>query len=32
MTAVDQALAELGVPSERRHFEHFGPSRPLDAA
>ena len=32
MTAMDQALAELGVPGERRHYEHFGPSRPLDAA
>lgn len=32
MTAVDRALAELGVPGERRHYEHFGPSRPLDAA
>ncbi|MGJ7462243.1 globin domain-containing protein [Halomonas sp. MA07-2] len=32
MTAVDQALADLGVPAERRHYEHFGPSRPLDAA
>ncbi|SEK75482.1 NO-inducible flavohemoprotein [Halomonas daqiaonensis] len=32
MAAVDQALAELGVPGERRHYEHFGPSRPLDAA
>ncbi|MBB3190348.1 NO-inducible flavohemoprotein [Halomonas cerina] len=32
MTAVNRALAELGVPDERRHYEHFGPSRPLDAA
>lgn len=32
MTAVDRALAELGVPAERRHYEHFGPSQPLDAA
>lgn len=32
MTAMDRALAELGVPGERRHYEHFGPSRPLDAA
>lgn len=32
MGAVDKVLAELGVPSERRHYEHFGPSRPLDAA
>jgi NAD(P)H-flavin reductase len=32
MTAVNHALTELGVPAERRHHEHFGPSRPLDAA
>jgi nitric oxide dioxygenase len=32
MTAVNQALADLGVPEERRHYEHFGPSRPLDVA
>ncbi|MBA2779663.1 NO-inducible flavohemoprotein [Billgrantia kenyensis] len=32
MSAVDQALAELGIEADRRHFEHFGPSRPLDAA
>jgi nitric oxide dioxygenase len=32
MTAVDRALGELGVPDEHRHYEHFGPSRPLDAA
>ncbi|WP_404295250.1 globin domain-containing protein [Halomonas sp.] len=32
MTAVDRALVDLGVPAERRHYEHFGPSRPLDAA
>lgn len=32
MGAIDKALAELGVPAERRHFEHFGPSRPLDVA
>ncbi|WP_280546932.1 MULTISPECIES: hypothetical protein [unclassified Halomonas] len=32
MTAIDRALADLGVPGERRHYEHFGPSRPLDAA
>ncbi|HSH47750.1 MAG TPA: globin domain-containing protein [Halomonas sp.] len=31
MTAVDRALAELGVPDERRHYEHFGPSQPLGA-
>lgn len=32
MSAVDDALAALGVPAERRHYEHFGPSRPLSAA
>jgi nitric oxide dioxygenase len=32
MSAVNRALADLGVPAERRHYEHFGPSRPLDAA
>ncbi|MDT0500093.1 MULTISPECIES: NO-inducible flavohemoprotein [unclassified Halomonas] len=32
MTAVDRALAELGVPDERRHYEHFGPSQPLGVA
>lgn len=32
MSAVDRALADLGIPPERRHHEHFGPSRPLDAA
>ncbi|APE30746.1 nitric oxide dioxygenase [Halomonas aestuarii] len=32
MTAIDRALTTLGVPAERRHYEHFGPSRPLDAA
>src|SRR5690554_4215753 len=32
MTAVDRALAELGAPAERRHYEQFGPSQPLDAA
>ncbi|MBB3140434.1 NO-inducible flavohemoprotein [Halomonas organivorans] len=32
MTAVDRALSMLGVPDERRHYEHFGPARPLDAA
>ncbi|MBZ9566768.1 NO-inducible flavohemoprotein [Modicisalibacter tunisiensis] len=31
MTAVDHALDSLGVPGERRHYEHFGPSRPLQA-
>ncbi|GGY04005.1 flavohemoprotein [Litchfieldella qijiaojingensis] len=29
MNAVDRALAALGVSDERRHYEHFGPSRPL---
>ncbi|MFP4137951.1 MAG: hypothetical protein ACLFSR_06300 [Halomonas sp.] len=28
MTVVDRALEALGVPAERRHYEHFGPSRP----
>ncbi|MGM0834172.1 NO-inducible flavohemoprotein [Vreelandella venusta] len=32
MTAINSALAELGISADRRHFEHFGPSRPLDAA
>lgn len=32
MTAVDRTLAALGVASERRHYEHFGPSRPLETA
>ncbi|AMD00771.1 NO-inducible flavohemoprotein [Halomonas chromatireducens] len=32
MSAVNQALADLGIDESRRHFEHFGPSRPLDAA
>lgn len=32
MSAVDDALAALGVPADRRHYEHFGPSRPLNAA
>lgn len=32
MTAVNSALTELGVADDRRHYEHFGPSRPLDAA
>lgn len=32
MTAVNRALAELGVADDRRHYEHFGPSQPLDAA
>lgn len=30
MTAMNDALAELGVTADRRHFEHFGPSRPLN--
>lgn len=29
MTAVGEGLAALGVPEERRHYERFGPSRPL---
>lgn len=32
MSAIDAALTDLGVPAERRHYEHFGPSRPLEAA
>ncbi|UXZ55110.1 NO-inducible flavohemoprotein [Halomonas sp. 7T] len=32
MTAINVALADLGVSADRRHFEHFGPSRPLEAA
>jgi len=32
MTVVDAALVELGVPDDRRHFEQFGPSRPLTPA
>ena len=32
MTAVDAALVELGIPADRRHFEQFGPSRPLATA
>ncbi|GHC27874.1 NO-inducible flavohemoprotein [Aidingimonas halophila] len=32
MVAVDQYLAALGVPESHRHFEHFGPSRALEAA
>lgn len=32
MRVVDRALAALGVTDERRHYEHFGPSRPLEAA
>lgn len=27
MTAIDEALQELGVPAERRHYEHFGHAR-----
>jgi nitric oxide dioxygenase len=29
MTAMDQSLSSLGVGVDRRHYEHFGPSRPL---
>ncbi|MWJ28986.1 NO-inducible flavohemoprotein [Halomonas sp. ZH2S] len=32
MTAINGALSDLGVNEDRRHFEHFGPSRPLDVA
>lgn len=29
MTAVNNSLEALGIPQARRHYEHFGPSRPL---
>jgi nitric oxide dioxygenase len=29
MLAVDAALDGLGIPSDRRHYEFFGPARPL---
>ncbi|MFG6665721.1 NO-inducible flavohemoprotein [Halomonas sp. HNIBRBA4712] len=32
MAAVDTALAGLGIDASHRHFEHFGPARPLVAA
>lgn len=32
MSALDRCLKELGIPDERRHYEHFGPARALDAA
>nr|WP_298413676.1 NO-inducible flavohemoprotein [uncultured Halomonas sp.] len=32
MSMVDQALDALNVPSESRHYEHFGPSQPLSVA
>ncbi|WP_410473458.1 NO-inducible flavohemoprotein [Guyparkeria sp. TX1] len=32
MSAVENALADLGVPEDRRHYEYFGPSQPLQAA
>lgn len=32
MAAVDAALAELGVPADRRHYEVFGPTVGLDSA
>lgn len=32
MQTVDAALEALGVDERRRHFEYFGPSRPLRAA
>ncbi|MYL23430.1 NO-inducible flavohemoprotein [Halomonas alkaliantarctica] len=32
MVAVNQGLERLGVPAERRHFEHFGPAEALGAA
>lgn len=32
MAAVNQGLERLGVPADKRHFEHFGPEAALDAA
>lgn len=32
MSCVDAHLDDLGVPAARRHYETFGPSRPLHAA
>ncbi|MBY5926602.1 MULTISPECIES: NO-inducible flavohemoprotein [unclassified Halomonas] len=32
MSAIDSHLAALGIAPEQRHYEHFGPSRPLHAA
>ncbi|WP_447555091.1 NO-inducible flavohemoprotein [Vreelandella sp. EE22] len=32
MAAMNATLAELGIEESRRHFEHFGPARPLEAA
>lgn len=32
MQTVDAALEALGVSESRRHYEHFGPARPLRAA
>ncbi|WP_227370125.1 NO-inducible flavohemoprotein [Halomonas sp. M20] len=32
MTAVNQALDALNIAPEHRHYEHFGPSRSLNAA
>ncbi|QEM83602.1 NO-inducible flavohemoprotein [Halomonas binhaiensis] len=32
MSVMDRYLEELGVPGSQRHYEHFGPSRPLHTA
>lgn len=32
MRCVDEHLEDLGVAAERRHYEYFGPSRPLRSA
>ncbi|MEC9483461.1 MAG: nitric oxide dioxygenase, partial [Halomonas sp.] len=32
MSCVNRHLEALGVPEARRHFEYFGPARPLDVA
>lgn len=32
MSCIDAALEDLGVASDRRHYEYFGPSRPLRSA
>ncbi|GAB2791984.1 NO-inducible flavohemoprotein [Halomonas shantousis] len=29
MSCIDNALEDLGVPSAQRHYEHFGPAKPL---
>lgn len=30
MGFVNKALAQIGLPDERRHFEFFGPAEALD--